>query len=127
MNKTGFIVINKILDLICDFKAINERLCYIRLRTKVRPISIICAYALTNVANDVEKEAFYDNLKDFFNIIPSYDTRIAVGDFNAKVGKESVFEPTIGKHSLHDESSDNGIRLINFAASQNMVICSSLF
>jgi hypothetical protein len=46
-------------------------------------------------------------------------------DLNAKTGKE-IYRPTIGKYSRHIKSNDNGIRLINFAPSQNMVIGSTM-
>jgi hypothetical protein len=41
--------------------------------------------------------------------------------------REDIYLPTIGKHGLHPQSNDNGIRLINFAASRNMVIGSTIF
>ena len=50
-----------------------------------------------------------------------------VGDFNAKVGREGMFGPTVGKHSLQEKTSDNGFRLVSFAAAQNMVISSTRF
>jgi hypothetical protein len=46
---------------------------------------------------------------------------------NAKVGKEQIYRPVIGKHSLHKMSNDNGMRPINFASSRNMVIGSIMF
>jgi hypothetical protein len=33
----------------------------------------------------------------------------------------------VGGHSLHDESNGNGVRLIDFAAQQRMIICGMLF
>jgi hypothetical protein len=41
--------------------------------------------------------------------------KILLGDFNAKVGREDIFKPTIGNESLHEISNDNGIRVVNFA------------
>jgi hypothetical protein len=32
---------------------------------------------------------------------------IILGDFNAKVGKESYLYPACGRHSLHNETNDN--------------------
>jgi len=40
--------------------------------------------------------------------------KILLGDFNAKVGKENVLKLTRGM-SLHQDSNDNGVRIVNFA------------
>ena len=53
--------------------------------------------------------------------------KILLGDFNAKVGRESIFKPTIGQESLHQDSNDNGVRLVNFATSKNLVVKSTMF
>ena len=43
------------------------------------------------------------------------------------MGREGIFGPTVGKHNLHEKTSDNGFRLVSFAAAQNMVISSTRF
>ena len=53
--------------------------------------------------------------------------KMLLGDFNAKVGRENIFKPTIGQESLHQDSNDNGVRLVNFATSKNLVITSTMF
>jgi hypothetical protein len=35
-----------------------------------------------------------------------------LGDFNAKVGRENIFKPTIGKLSLQQDITDNGVRTV---------------
>jgi hypothetical protein len=50
-----------------------------------------------------------------------------LGDFNAKVGRENIFKPTIGNESLHEISNDNGVRVVNFATSKNLVVKSAMF
>jgi len=35
--------------------------------------------------------------------------------FYAKVGREIIFKPTIGNESLHQDSNDNGVRIVHFA------------
>ena len=44
-----------------------------------------------------------------------------------KVGRENIFKPTIGNESLHQDSNDNGIRIVNFATSKNLVVKSTMF
>jgi len=31
---------------------------------------------------------------------------------------QNIFKPTIAKESLHQNSNDNGVRIVNFAASK---------
>ena len=50
-----------------------------------------------------------------------------LGDFNAKVGRENIFKPTIGNESLHQDSNDNGVRITNFATSKNLAVKSTMF
>jgi len=53
--------------------------------------------------------------------------KMLLGDFNAKAGKENIFKPTNGQKSLHQDSNDNGVRLIKFATSKNLVVKSTMF
>jgi hypothetical protein len=55
------------------------------------------------------------------------DTKIILRDLNAKVGKEEVLLGTIGRCSLHKETNENGIRLIDCATSKGMIISSTYF
>jgi endonuclease/exonuclease/phosphatase family metal-dependent hydrolase len=50
-----------------------------------------------------------------------------LGDFNAKVGREDIFKPTIGNESSHEISNDNGVIVVNFATSENLVVKSTMF
>ena len=43
--------------------------------------------------------------------------KILVGGFNANVGRE-YFQTTIGNEGLHEDSNDNGVRIVNFATSK---------
>jgi hypothetical protein len=48
-------------------------------------------------------------------------------DFNAKLGREDIFKPTIGTERLHQDNNDNGVRIVNFATSKNLVLKSKMF
>jgi endonuclease/exonuclease/phosphatase family metal-dependent hydrolase len=53
--------------------------------------------------------------------------KILLRDFNAKMGGEDIFKPTIGKDNLHQDSNDNGVRIVNFAILKNLVVKSTMF
>jgi hypothetical protein len=36
--------------------------------------------------------------------------KIVLGDFNAKVGREDIFKPTIGTDTSHEINNDNGVK-----------------
>jgi endonuclease/exonuclease/phosphatase family metal-dependent hydrolase len=52
---------------------------------------------------------------------------MVMGDANAKVGRETVHQLTIGKHNLHESTNENDLRLVDFAASRQMAIKSTYF
>jgi hypothetical protein len=53
--------------------------------------------------------------------------KILLCDFNAKVGRENIFKPTVGNESLHEISNGSGIRVVNCATSRNLVVKSTTF
>ena len=77
--------------------------------------------------SDDSKDSFYEELEQVFDHFPRYHMKILLGDFNAKVGRENIFKPTVGKESLHQDSNDNGVRIVNFATSKNLVVKSTMF
>jgi hypothetical protein len=56
------------------------------------------------------KDSFYEELEPVFDQFPKYHMTILLGDFNAKLGREDIFKPTIGNESLRKISNDNGVR-----------------
>jgi hypothetical protein len=51
--------------------------------------------------------------------------KILLGGFNSNAGRENIFKPTIGNGSSHEISNDNGVRIVNFATSKNLVVKST--
>jgi len=43
------------------------------------------------------------------------------------VERDNIFKPRIGIESLHQDSNDNGVRIVNFATSKNLVVKSTMF
>jgi hypothetical protein len=52
--------------------------------------------------------------------------KILLGDFNAKVGREDIFKPTVGNESSHEISNNNGF-IVKIATSKNLGVKSTMF
>jgi len=81
------------------------------------PINV---HSPTNKKTEKIKEEFYNLLEQNMNQIAGSDIKIILGDFNAKVGKESIYKPTFGNESLHNETNNNGGKMIQFAISKGL-------
>jgi hypothetical protein len=92
-----------------------------------RNIIVLNVHAPSEEKSDEAKDSFYEELEQVFDHFLKYHMKVLLGDFNAKVGREDVFKPTIGNDGLHQESNDNGVRVVNFATSKNLVVKSTMF
>jgi len=48
-----------------------------------------------------------------FDHFPKFRMKTQLRDFYANVGRENIFKSAIGKEGLHQESKDNGVRIVN--------------
>jgi hypothetical protein len=101
---TGFYVDKTTRNSVLAFEPVNDRICYLRLKSKFQNISMVTCHApsLSEEKDDTIKDEFYDRLTATCNKISKHDVFILLGDFNAKVGKEDFITDVAGKHSLHD-------------------------
>jgi hypothetical protein len=115
--------------MVKNFTPINERLCVIRIKCRFFNYSLINIHAPTNDSEGEAKDQFYEQLEQAYAYAacPSHDVKLVMGDANAKVGQETAHQPTIGKHSLHENINENGLRLVDFAAGRQMAIKSTYF
>jgi hypothetical protein len=44
--------------------------------------------------------------------------KILLEGFNSKLGRDSIFKPTVGNESLHQDGNDNGVRVVTAATSK---------
>ena len=64
------------------------------------------------------KDEFYEQLPAVIERVPSHDMLIAMGDWNAKVGRlYQGEEGIVGKHALEGDRTDSGERFVKFAPS----------
>jgi len=124
---TGFAVHKSIVPLVTELKSINPRISTLTIKGQCFDITFLNGHAPTEEKASEEKDEFYENLEHTLNETPRSRIRIVLGDFNAKLGKENIFRATIGNHSLHDITSKNGLRLIDFASGGELIVKSTMF
>jgi len=73
------------------------------------------ARAPTEGESDDSEDSFYEELEHVFHHFPKYRMKILFGNFNANLGEEGIFKPTVGNESLCQDSNGNGVRIVNFA------------
>jgi hypothetical protein len=113
--------------MVINFTPINERLCVIRIKGRFFNYSLINIQTSTNDSEEEVKDQFYEQLERAYAACKGHDVKSVMGDANAKVGRETVHQPTIGKHSLHETTNENGLRLVDFAAGRQKAIKSAYF
>jgi exonuclease III len=123
----GFIVNSKMKHSIIDFKLINHELCTLRVKGRFNNLSLICVHSPTKEKNEYIKESFYEEVETIVTGCPKNDIKILLGDFNAKVGFGDQDGLAVGNFGTHEESNDNGLRLIGFASALNVVIGCTTF
>jgi len=110
-----------------EWKPVNSRIILARLKGRQTNLSIIQCYALTNDRNDRDNEAFYEQLQAALESVHRRDLLLVINDLNASVGSENVnFERVMGRKRC-EVQNDNGERLVEWCAFNNMIIVGSLF
>jgi hypothetical protein len=124
---TGFFVHRRIISAVKREEFVSDRLSYIILRGHWCDIIVLNVHAPTeDKINDV-KDSFSNKLETVFDKFMKYNMKILLGNFNAKLGLEDVFKPTNGNESLHEISNDNGVSVINFSTSKNLIVKGTMF
>jgi hypothetical protein len=99
-----------------DFFLPSLLILYLRIKTKFQNVSFINVHSPTEQKEEMEKEAFYQKVEEVYDSCPSNDIKIVLGDWNAKVGREKIYQGLTGRHSMHLNTNNNGQRLVDFVA-----------
>jgi hypothetical protein len=119
----------RIISAVKRVEFVSDRMSYIILRGRWCHSIFLNVHVLKKDKIDDVKDSFYEELECVFDKFLKYHTKILLGDFGAKVGREDIFKLTIGNESLHEitSSNDTGVRLVNFATSKNLAAKSRMF
>jgi len=74
---------------------VSDRLSYIVLRGCWRNIVVVNVHAPSEERSDESNDSFYEELEQVFDHFQKDHMKMLLGDFNAKVGRENIFKPTI--------------------------------
>jgi hypothetical protein len=124
---TGSFVHKRIISAVKRVEFVSDRVSYIILTCRWCHIVVLIVHAPTEDKIDDVKYSFYEELERVFDKFPKYRMNILLGDFDAKVGREEIFKPTIGNENLHEISNYNGIRAVNFTTSKILSVKSTMF
>ena len=108
------------------YRAISDRVLYVRIRAAPFNISLIEVYAPTTEATDEKVEEFYDQTRTALEISQSQDVVFVAGDFNAKVGTDRLDPDVCGRYGL-ETLNERGERLINFCRDHDLFITNTAF
>jgi hypothetical protein len=122
----GFIVEKTTAKSVLGYNPINERVITIRLKGNPMNITLVQVYAPTTEASDQVMDEFYEMVQGVLDTIPKKDITIVLGDWNAKIGKATKSNKSIGIHGLGIRN-ERGDRLEEFCLTNNMVIGNTLF
>jgi hypothetical protein len=93
---TGFFVPQRIVPAVKKVEFVSDRMSYVVLRGRCCNSIVLNAHAPTEEKNDDSKDSFYEELEQVFDHFRKYYMKILLGDFNAKLGRDDIFKPTIG-------------------------------
>jgi exonuclease III len=124
---TEIFVHNKIISAVKRVEFVSDRMCHITLNGRWCDIIVLNVHDPPEDKDDNIKDSFYEELEEVFDQFPRYHIKISLGDFNAKVGREDIFNPIIGNENLHEASNDNGVKVVNVATSKNLIVKSTTF
>ena len=78
-------------------------------------------------AEPAEKERFYFDLRSLLQSTPAADKVLILGDFNARVGRDTeAWKGVLGRHGVGN-CNDNGRLLLEFCSEQQLTITSTIF
>jgi exonuclease III len=97
----------RVISAVKRVEFVSDRMSYIILRGCWCHIIVLNVQALTEDKTDNGNDSFYEELERLFDKFSKYNMKILLGDFNAKVDREDIFNLTIWNESLHEISNDS--------------------
>nr|KAG5689438.1 hypothetical protein BaRGS_012260 [Batillaria attramentaria] len=124
MHGVALLMTPEATQALLSWEPVSPRILSARFNSKGRKVTILQCYAPTNVADEEEKENFYEQLQAVLDKAPRRDLEILMGDLNAKVGTDR--ELIMGKHGTGTQN-ENGELFTEFCTTNDLVIGGTIF
>lgn len=126
LHGVGFLIKKCYSKYIQSFIGISERIAQINIKLPgYATISIIQAYAPTEIAPRDIKDSFYEDLDR--TLADAHKAVVLLGDFNSQIGKRLTSENNILGQFSTGIRNENGQRLVDLAQAHNLTILNSLY
>ncbi|KAI4807948.1 hypothetical protein KUCAC02_027720, partial [Chaenocephalus aceratus] len=129
LHGVGLAIKNTLLPRLAETPVgISERLMTLRIPlVKNHFATLLSAYAPTLSSKSEAKDSFYQSLDEALRRIPKNDKIFLLGDFNARVGKNSsIWSGVLGRHGVGQVNA-NGLRLLTLCSEHNLTITNTIF
>nr|KAG5695646.1 hypothetical protein BaRGS_029136 [Batillaria attramentaria] len=127
MHGVALLMTPEATQALLSWEPVSPRILSARFNSKGRKVTILQCYAPTNVADEEEKENFYEQLQAILDKAPRRDLKILMGDLNAKVGTDNTDRELImGKHGTGTQN-ENGELFTEFCTTNDLVIGGTIF
>ena len=117
----------KLKKALTSWKAVSPRLLSARFLNRSGHMSVIVCYAPTETSDDAAKDQFYDDLSVAVNHMSRHDVTIVMGDLNASIGSDRIAHRGFIGPVCSGFANDNGSRLLDFCAYNDLRIGSFWF
>ena len=91
-NGVAIMVTKRVQNAVLGCNLKNDRMISVRLQGKPFNITVIQVYMPTSNAEETEVERFYEDLPDLLELTPKKDVLFLIGDWNAKVGSQQIYD-----------------------------------
>ncbi|XP_046846769.1 uncharacterized protein LOC124440415 [Xenia sp. Carnegie-2017] len=124
----SFAIRNHLVQKLANLpKVTNDRLMSMQIHLHDgKRATLISAYAPTMKNPEDVKDRFYEDLDTMLSSVRSTDKLILLGDFNARVGRDSAWDGVIGKSGV-GKCNSNGLRLLELCSSHGLLLTNTIF
>ena len=126
-NGVGVLLSKQVAKSMMGYHALSDRVLIVKIASKPFNLVIVQVYAPTSASSDEDIEKFYDDLDAAYKLSGSQDTKIVMGDLNAKVGTEQdPLREVVGRHGLGSRN-ERGDMWVDWCMTHDQVITNTWF